>query len=131
MDHYRPDHTDDQGSQPVIRSRQFAPVAPLNDPKAVELLPLPANRSECEDVIRDALRGVPLGWYDEAVCRWLAYNVTVPTLRTLVSLMERIREAGNQEAVDAENELRTRSRGVAPVQYGPHPGGGWLSGSCD
>jgi hypothetical protein len=77
-------------------------------------------------VLSDALRGVVLGGYDELICGWLVQSIDLSTLRVVVSLIERIRAAGIQEAVDAENAQRGRH--AAPHQYG-HRGVPGNSGS--
>jgi hypothetical protein len=108
-----------------MRARQFVAIMPLHtEPGGPFITP-----GEREEVLSDALRGVVLGGYDELVCAWIVQNFNLPTLRVIVSLIERVREAGNQEAVDAELALRHpqpahrhADRGIAQVpQYGHHP----------
>jgi hypothetical protein len=101
-----------------MKARNFAPVAPLH----VQPVGPYATPGDCADVMADALRGVVLGGYDDLICAWLVQHLDVSTLRVIVSLMERIREAGNLEAVEAENALRARHSqqrqadlGVAPI----------------
>jgi hypothetical protein len=108
-----------------MKARHFAPVAPLHVQPAGPY----ATPGDCADALADALRGVALGGYDELICAWLVQQLDLPTLRVVVSLMERIREAGNLEAVEAENALRARhpqpshhpvDRGVAPIPQQDH-----------
>jgi hypothetical protein len=115
-----------------VKARQFTPVAPLH---TAPLGPS-VSRTDVEDAMADALRGVVLGGYDEIVCSRLVRQLDLTSLRTLVSMIERVREAGNLEAVDAEITLhrpqprhRQVDRGTAQVPPNYGPGGGWISGA--
>jgi hypothetical protein len=53
------------------------------------------------EALRDVLRGVDLGEYDVRLLGWLADHDD-PTVRTLVSLILRAREAGPYEAAGGQ-----------------------------
>ncbi|MCE7008760.1 hypothetical protein LWC34_39005 [Kibdelosporangium philippinense] len=59
---------------------------------------VPANRAQREVMIRDALRGVELGAYDERIVTWLS-DWDIPTVAVIVSLLERARAAGCGEGL--------------------------------
>ncbi|NJC82188.1 hypothetical protein [Planosporangium mesophilum] len=81
------------------------------------------NRSDIEDAISDALRGVVLGGYDEIVCGRLVRQLDVTSLRTLVSMTERVRTAGMVEALDLENAIHARTdRARQEIRELEHPG---------
>lgn len=85
-----------------MKARQFVAIVPLHTaPRGPYVTP-----GEREEALSDALRGVVLGGYDEQIAAWMVQILDVPTLRVIVSMIERVRAAGMQEAVDAENALR-------------------------
>lgn len=98
-----------------MKARHFAPIAPLHTQPAGPYV----TPGEREEALSDALRGVELGACDELIMAWMVQILDLSTLRVVVSLIERTRAAGIQEAVDAENALRARH--PQPPQYGQHP----------
>lgn len=99
-----------------MKARQFVAIVALHaQPVGPYVTP-----GEREEALSDALRGVVLGGYDELVCAWMIRTLDVPTMRVIVSIIERVRAAGIQEAVDAELALRARHP-QPPQTYGQHP----------
>jgi hypothetical protein len=49
------------------------------------------------DVLHEAVRGLPLGAYDEDVLEWLA-GCDWPTVATIASLIDRARRAGSRQS---------------------------------
>jgi hypothetical protein len=72
------------------------PLGPYTDPE------------QREEALRDALRGVDLGTYDERMLMRTLKRFDNSTLRVLVSWIERARTAGMVEVLDADNVLRAR-----------------------
>jgi hypothetical protein len=73
-----------------MKSPEYVPIEALNSAPTGPHVPA----AEREDALRDALRGVDLGGHDELVVGYLARHLDQPTMRTLVSLVERARGAG-------------------------------------
>ncbi|NJC70970.1 hypothetical protein HC031_14785 [Planosporangium thailandense] len=110
-----------------MKARHFAPVAPLH------VLPAGpyATPHDCADALTDALRGVERGGYDELICAWLVQRLDVSTLRVIVSLIERVREAAIRQAVEdqlvrdphPQPKHRHAGREGAPIpRQNNHPG---------
>jgi hypothetical protein len=87
-----------------MRARQYAPVAPLE----TEPLGSYTDPEQREEALRDALRGVELGRYDERMLAWTLKQFDNSTLRVFVSWMERARTAGMVDVLDADNVIRAR-----------------------
>jgi hypothetical protein len=87
-----------------MKARHFAPVAPLE----TEPIGPYTDPEQREEALRDALRGVDLGTYDERMVAWTLKRFDNSTLRVLVSWIERARTAGMVEVLDADNVLRAR-----------------------
>lgn len=87
-----------------MRARHFAPVAPL-ETEPVGPYTDPEQR---EEALRDALREVDLGRYDERMIAWTLRQFDNSTLRVLVSWIERARTAGMVEILDANSIIRAR-----------------------
>ncbi|HEV7897279.1 MAG TPA: hypothetical protein VGP31_05490 [Planosporangium sp.] len=88
-----------------MKARHYGPVRPLHTAPSGPYV-TPGRR---EEGLSDVLRGVELGGYDEQIMAWMVRMLDDGTLRTIVSLIERVRGAGMIEAVDAENALPSRS----------------------
>jgi hypothetical protein len=73
-----------------MKVRDYVAVEPLHKEPPGAFV----DRAGKEAVLADALRGVEMGSYDERIVRWLAGYADDSTLRTIVSLIERVREAG-------------------------------------
>jgi hypothetical protein len=89
-----------------MKARHYAPVAPLD----TEPLGPYTDPEQREEALRDALRGVDLGTYDEKMIAWVLKRFDNSTLRVLVSWMERARTAGMVDVLDADNLIRARLR---------------------
>jgi hypothetical protein len=89
-----------------MKARHYAPVAPLD----TEPLGPYTDPEQREEALRDALRGVDLGTYDEKMIAWVLKRFDNSTLRVLVSWMERARTAGMADVLDADNVIRARLR---------------------
>ncbi|MCW2640446.1 MAG: hypothetical protein JWP76_2752 [Dactylosporangium sp.] len=87
-----------------MRARHYAPVAPLE----TEPLGPYTDPEQREEALRDALRGVELGRYDERMLAWTLRQFDNSTLRVFVSWMERARTAGMVDVLDADNVIRAR-----------------------
>jgi hypothetical protein len=87
-----------------VRARHYAPVAPLE----TEPLGPYTDPEQREEALRDALRGVELGRYDERMLAWTLKQFDNSTLRVFVSWMERARTAGMVDVLDADNVIRAR-----------------------
>jgi hypothetical protein len=68
----------------------YAPTGPIDEMPAGPY----ADYSVREEALSHALRGVEMGGYDELIKGWLLRHLDNPTMRTLVSLIERARGAG-------------------------------------
>ncbi|GAA1818521.1 hypothetical protein GCM10009835_43250 [Planosporangium flavigriseum] len=122
---------------PSMKACHFAPVAPLH----VQPVGPYATPGDCADVLADALRGVALGGYDELICVWLVQRLDLSTLRVLVSLLERVRQAGNREAAATvlpdrhpQPPNRHADGGAAPLprrndRHGRYDGPGFTAGN--
>jgi hypothetical protein len=94
---------------PGMRARDFAPVAPL------EIEPLGAY-TEPEDrdaALRDALRGIDLGTYDQRMIEWAVKRFDNSALRVFISWLERVRGAG-MAVVEARTQERRPNTGRFP-----------------
>jgi hypothetical protein len=87
-----------------MRARHYAPVAPLE----TEPIGPYTDPEQREEALRDALRGVELGTYDERMLAWTLKQFDNSTLRVFVSWMERARTAGMVDVLDADNVIRAR-----------------------
>jgi hypothetical protein len=85
-----------------MTAQAFAPVC------ALETEPLGAytEQSEREEALRDALRDVELGRYDDRAIEWMAHRLDNSMLRVVVSWLERVRGAGMVNLLDAEAAMR-------------------------
>lgn len=93
-----------ESMQPMT-ARQYAPIERLDqEPMARPYVPV--TRAQRESALHDALRGVELGDYDQRIMAWLLRILDDGTLRTVVSLIERVRTAGVKDALDAEAALQ-------------------------
>jgi hypothetical protein len=100
-----------------MRAREYTPTTPLHTAPGGTYV-TPGQRA---DALSDALRGVELGAYDEQIAAWMVRVLDDPTVRTIVSLLERVRAQGMLEVLEVEKELWRRrveaSRG--PGNTGP------------
>lgn len=87
-----------------MKARQFVAAEPLHTEPATPW----ATPEDREAALVDALRGVELGAHDERIVDWMLRLFDVGTLRTVVSLFERVRDAGMVQVLDTENALRDR-----------------------
>jgi hypothetical protein len=87
-----------------MRAHHYAPIAPL-DTEPVGPYTDPQQR---EEALRDALRGVDLGTYDERMIAWTLRTLDNSSVRVVVSWLERTRGAGMINLLDAEAELQKR-----------------------
>jgi hypothetical protein len=78
-----------------MRARDYAPIERLDAAPTGPYVP-PEQR---EEALCDALRGVDLGANDELTVSWLVRHLDNPTLRTVVSLIERVRALDVEESV--------------------------------
>lgn len=74
----------------TFTARQYTAVEPLHHAPSGPYV----DRGRREEALADALRGVELGAYDEQIVAWMSSMLDDPTLRTIVSLLERVRIAG-------------------------------------
>jgi len=93
---------------PTVRAREYAPVEPLD----VEPSGPAADPIQREQALRDALRGVQLGEYDERIIRWILCRLDNWTLRVVVSLLERTRDVAVTDFVKLED---ARHRAPRPI----------------
>jgi hypothetical protein len=89
-----------------MKARHYAPVSPLE----TEPIGPYTDPEQREEALRDALRGVDLGRYDERMIAWALKRFDNSTLRVFVSWMERARTAGMVDVLDADNVIRARLR---------------------
>jgi len=94
---------------PTVRAREYAPVEPLD----VEPSGPAADPIQREQALRDALRGVQLGEYDERIIRWILCRLDNWTLRVVVSLLERTRDVAVTDFVKLED---ARHRAPRPIR---------------
>jgi hypothetical protein len=87
-----------------MRARHYAPVAPLE----TEPIGPYTDPEQREEALRDALRGVELGRYDERMIAWTLKQFDNSTLRVFVSWIERARTEGMVEVLEADNVIRAR-----------------------
>jgi hypothetical protein len=80
-----------------MKAREYAPIERLDTAPIGPYVP-PGQR---EEALSDALRGIELGANDELIVGWLVRHLDNSTLRTLVSLIERVRSTGEAEHVEA------------------------------
>jgi hypothetical protein len=99
-----------------MKARQFVAIVALHAPPAGPLV----TPGECEEALSDALRGVVLGGYDEMVCAWMVRSFNLTTLRVTVSLIERVRAAGMEDAARLQEHME-RQRNTGRIYYGQHP----------
>ena len=72
-----------------MKLSDYAPMEPLDHQPGGGYVD-PQDR---EAVLREALRGVELGAYDERIVAWMVRLFDDSTMRTVVSLIERARRA--------------------------------------
>ncbi len=72
-----------------MKLSEYAPMEPLDHQPGGGYVD-PQDR---EAVLREALRGVELGAYDERIVAWMVRLFDDSTMRTVVSLIERARRA--------------------------------------
>ncbi len=72
-----------------MKLSDYAPMEPLDHQPGGGYVD-PQDR---EAVLREALRGVELGAYDERIVAWMVQLFDDSTMRTVVSLIERARRA--------------------------------------
>ncbi|GAA1808172.1 hypothetical protein HC028_21625 [Planosporangium flavigriseum] len=87
-----------------MKARHYAPVAPLE----TEPLGSYTEPEQREEALRDALRGVELGTYDQRMIDWAVKRFDNSALRVFVSWLERVRTAGVVSVVDANKGNRGR-----------------------
>lgn len=90
----------DESMQPM-RASDYAPIKPL-DSEPIGAQYRRVTREQREEALRDALRGIELGSYDERIVAWMLRMFDDGTLRTIVSLLERTRAAGMVDLLDIE-----------------------------
>ncbi|NJC72433.1 hypothetical protein HC031_22325 [Planosporangium thailandense] len=73
-----------------MKARHFAPVTPLE----TEPLGAYTDPAQRDEALRDALRGVELGTYDQRMIDWAVKRFDNSALRVFVSWLERVRTAG-------------------------------------
>jgi hypothetical protein len=99
-----------------MRARDFAPVTPLD----TEPLGPFTDPEQREEALRDALRGIDLGTYDQRIIEWTVKRFDNSMLRVLVSWLERARAAGMIDLLDVEAaRLKLNSRPEVPGNSGP------------
>ncbi|GAA1822048.1 hypothetical protein HC028_23155 [Planosporangium flavigriseum] len=89
-----------------MKARHYAPVAPL-ETEPIGSYTEPEQR---EEALRDALRGVELGTYDQRMIDWAVKRFDNSALRVFVSWLERARKAGVVGALEA-SQARQANRG--------------------
>jgi hypothetical protein len=89
-----------------MKARQYTEIKPLHEMPAGPWV----DQGDREEALSDALRNVELGAYDELIIGWLVRHTDNPTMRTLVSLIERVRDAGAVGVVDLEAALQRRAQ---------------------
>jgi hypothetical protein len=89
---------------PVMMARELVSIEPLNAAPGGPY----ADRSDRESALSDAFRGVQMGAHDERFAAWCVWHFDLTTLRTLVSIMERVRRAGLVETLDLQAALIRR-----------------------
>jgi hypothetical protein len=103
-----------------MKARQYVAIEPLHEMPTGDYV----DHGHREEALSDVLRGVELGAYDEQIKGWLVRHLDDPTMRTLVSLIERARDAGIIGVLDLEAELQRRAREWhdRPAEALPRPG---------
>ncbi|GAA1797144.1 hypothetical protein HC028_19825 [Planosporangium flavigriseum] len=89
-----------------MKARHYAPIAPLE----TEPFGSYTEPEQREEALRDALRGVELGTYDQRMIDWTVKRFDNSALRVLVSWLERTRKAGVVAALEAD-QARQANRG--------------------
>lgn len=77
----------------TFTARQYTAIEPLHRAPSGPYV----DRGRREEALADALRGVELGAYDEQIVAWMLRMLDDSTLRTIVSLLERVRAAGGEQ----------------------------------
>jgi hypothetical protein len=85
-----------------MKARQYAPVAPLE----TEPLSSYTEPGQREEALRDPLRGIELGTYDQRMIDRVVKRFDNSTLRVFVSWMERVRRAGVISALQVDSARR-------------------------
>jgi hypothetical protein len=98
-----------------MKARDYAPIERLDTAPTGPYVP-PNQR---EEALCDALRGIDLGANDELTVSWLVRHLDNPTLRTVVSLIERVRGAGMVDMLDVEASVVDHARPTADEQARP------------
>src|SRR5262249_56298863 len=95
-----------------MRARQYTEIKPLHEAPAGPWV----DQGDREEALSDALRNVELGAYDELIIGRLVRHTDNPTMRTLVSLFERVRDAVGVVDLAAELQRRAEERHNRPAQ---------------
>ncbi|NJC66518.1 hypothetical protein HC028_18695 [Planosporangium flavigriseum] len=83
-----------------MKARHYAPIAPLE----TEPLGSYTESEQREEALRDALRGVELGTYDQRMIDWAVKRFDNSALRVLVSWLERTRNAGMVSVLEVDKK---------------------------
>ncbi len=86
------------GTDLMMTVHKFVAVQPLDEEPSVRPY-RPVTRAQREEALADALRGVELGSWDKRILAWMPRTFDDGTLRTIVSLFERVREAGMRDVL--------------------------------
>jgi type II secretory pathway component PulM len=85
-----------------MKAQHYAPIAPLE----TEPLDSYTEPEQREEALRDALRGVELGTYDQRMIDWCVKRFDNSALRVLVSWLERVRQAGVVDVLEIDRARR-------------------------
>ncbi|NJC70635.1 hypothetical protein HC031_13060 [Planosporangium thailandense] len=89
-----------------MKACHYAPLAAL-ETEPVGAYTDPGLR---EEALRDALRGIDLGTYDERMIDWTVRQFDNSALRVLVSWIERARRAATGDGLEVDRVRRNRGR---------------------
>jgi hypothetical protein len=93
-----------------VKVAEFTTIGPLDVEPSSPYIPLPERR----EVFADALRGVDLGDYDKDRIEWMLRTWDISIQQFIVSLFERVRQAGLVDLAKSEVEL-ARQQGLPRV----------------
>jgi hypothetical protein len=85
-----------------MRAREYVAIEPLHEAPTGDYV----DYGHREEALSDALRGVAMGGYDALTVGRLVRHLDDPTLRALVSLIERARGASMLAVVELEAVLQ-------------------------